>query len=130
MSLPSIKLVAAEMGVDLNKSTTPEQQEEILVGAMKRDLRPALDFLHRKAHEAEKNGGSADWQEDPKSEIGKQLTRIHAGTVLRHLVSKHFCHGRELTFFNCCSGTVGTAPNEQMLRQIQCQAGPIAYSDC
>lgn len=130
MSLPSITAVAEELGVDLKGELTHDQQERVLVEAMRRDLKPALDLLHRKAHEASDSGGSADWLEDPKSEIGKQLIRIHAGDALRALASKHFCHGLQLSFFNCCKGTVGRPPAEPMLVQIQCQAGPIAYSDC
>ncbi len=130
MSLPSIKLVAQEKNIDLASTLSTEQQEEVLVEAMRRDLRPALNLLHQKAHEAKMGGGHADWIEDPTSPIGKMLTRIHAGDVLRYLASKHFCHGLPLSFFNCCAGTVGTPPKELMLRQIQCQAGPIAHSDC
>lgn len=130
MSLPSINAVAQEMGIDLGAMLTTEQQESVLVEAMRRDLGPALDLLHRKAHEAQSNGGHADWLEDPSSDIGKQLTRIHAGDALRSLASKHFCHGLQLSFFNCCKGVVGKPPAEPMLVQIQCQAGPIAYADC
>lgn len=130
MSLPSIKAVAQELGINLGGEISDEQQEQVLVGAMRRDLKPALDLLHRKAHEAKSNGGHADWLEDPASEIGKMLTRIHAGDALRSLASKHFCHGLQLSFFNCCKGVVGTPPTQPMLVQIQCQAGPIAYSDC
>ena len=129
MSLPSIKLVAKELGINLD-SPNVEQQERVLVEAMRKDLKLALDLLHRKAHEAKVNGGHADWLEDPASEIGKMLSRIHSGDVLRPLASKHFCHGLQLSFFNCCSGVVGTPPIEPMLRQIQCQAGPIALADC
>lgn len=129
MSLPSIVSVAQEFGIDLTSEITPENQERVLVEAMRRDLKPALDLLHRKSHEAEESG-SADWQEDPSSPIGKMLTRIHAGDALRALASKHFCHGKQLSFFNCCKGVVGTPPVQPMLIQIQCQAGPIAYSDC
>lgn len=130
MSLPSITAVAEEMGISLSGELSTEQQEYVLVEAMRRDLKPALDLLHSKAHEAKNNGGCANWSQDPRSEIGKQLSRIHAGDVLRDLASKHFCHGLKLSFFNCCEGTVGTPPSNPMLRQIQCQAGPIAYSDC
>lgn len=129
MSLPSIVSVAHELGIDLTSEITPENQERVLVEAMRRDLKPALDLLHRKSHEAEESG-SADWQEDPSSPIGKMLTRIHAGDTLRALASKHFCHGKQLSFFNCCKGVVGTPPVQPMLIQIQCQAGPVAYSDC
>ncbi len=129
MSLPSIKAVAQEMGINLG-APNAEEQEKVLVEAMRRDLGPALDLLHRKAHEAKTNGGHADWTEDPGSPVGRMLTRIHAGDALRELASKHFCHGLRLSFFNCCHGVVGTPPMEPMLVQIQCQAGPIAYADC
>jgi hypothetical protein len=129
MSLPSIAVVAQEMGVDLAAPIPETLQEQILKQAMARDLKPALDLLHQKSHEAQKNG-SADWIEDPNSPIGKMLIRIHAGDTLRALASKHFCHGQPLTFFNCCKGVVGKAPESPMLIQIQCQAGPIAFADC
>ncbi len=130
MSLPSIAIVAEEKGINFDNPTTKEQQEEVIVEAMRRDLKPALDLLHRTSHEAQKNGGSAEWQEDPSSPIGKMLTRIHAGDVLRDLASRHFCHGLKLSFFNCCKGFVGVAPKNPELVQIQCQAGPIAFADC
>ena len=130
MSLPSIKTVAEKLGIDLDGRVTVEQQEQVLVEAMRIDLKPALDMLHRKAHEAQANGGSAEWIEDPASEIGKQLTRIHAGDTLRDIASRHFCHGLQLSFFNCCKGVVGTPPSEPMLVQIHCQNGRIAHADC
>jgi hypothetical protein len=130
MSLPSIKAVAQEMSIDLEEAISFEQQEQVLVGAMKRDLSEAWRFLHDKSHEAEKNSGSIRWTEDPKSKLGQQLIRIHASDALRPLASKHACHGKPLTFINCCSGVVGKPPAEPMLMQIRCQAGPIAYSDC
>ncbi|MDB5238752.1 MAG: hypothetical protein JWO00_87 [Candidatus Parcubacteria bacterium] len=129
MSLPSISAVAQRLGINLT-APTPEEQEQVLVGSMCVDLKLGLDLLHRKSHEAKENGGRADWQEDPSSDIGKQLTRIHAGNELRRLASKHFCHGLELSFFNCCKGIVGTPDANPMLVQIQCQAGPIAFADC
>jgi len=129
MSLPSIPTVARELGIDLTAPTL-EQQEQVLVEAMRRDLAPALKLLHQKAHEAQRNGGCADWIEDPNSPLGKQLIRIHASDALRTLASKHFCHGLRLSFFNCCKGVVGTAPEEPMLVQIHCQNGEIATPDC
>jgi len=130
MSLPSIAAVAEEKGINLTAVITPHDQEVLLVEAMRRDLPEAVDLLHRKAHEAEKSGGSADWLEDPKSKIGKQLIRLHASDALRPLASKHFCHGQELTFINCCKGVVGKRPDNLLLLQVQCQVGPIAYADC
>ncbi len=56
MSLPSIAVIAKEMGINLSQITL-EQQEELLVGALKVDFKDALKFLHTKAHEADKNGG-------------------------------------------------------------------------
>ncbi len=131
MSLPSIVAIAQEKGIDLS-TINPAQQEELLVEAMRRDLAGAVAFLHSKAHEADKNGGSADWLENPNSQIGKQLIRLHASDALRPLASKYFCHGKELTFINCCGGKVGPKPTlaECLDLQVKMQAGPIAYSDC
>ncbi len=130
MSLPSIIKVAKKLGINLSGRISRENQEALLVGAMRIDLKKGLALLHKKSHEAKENGGHADWQVDPKSEVGRQLTRIHAGEALRTLASKHFCHGLKLSFFNCCKGVVGKKPKSPMLVQIQCQVGPIAYSDC
>lgn len=131
MSLPSIAAVAAEKQIDLSNATA-EEQEEVLVEAMRRDLSLAVSFLHKKAHEADDNSGEISWVEDPKSELGKQLIRIHAGDALRMLASKHFCHSKSLSFTNCCGGIVGTTPTkvEMFDRQIKSQVGPIAYADC
>ena len=129
MSLPSIPYIAAEKGINL-KGISVADQEEILVEAMRQDLPLAVKLLHTKSHEAEGEEGAADWLEDPNSEIGKQLIRLHASDALRPLASKHFCHGKQLTFINCCAGVVGKPPVNLLLRQIQHQAGPIAYADC
>lgn len=129
MSLPSIPAVVKELGINLTVINLDEQ-EKLLVEAMRRDLPEAIELLHKKTHEADANGGSADWLEDPNSHIGKQLIRLHASDALRPLASKHFCHGKELTFINCCKGVVGKRPDNLLLLQVQCQVGPIAYADC
>ena len=129
MSLPSIAVVASEIDADLN-NLSEEQQERILVEAMKRDLPDAIKLLHQKAHEADKNNGRANWVENPNSPVGKQLIRLHASDALRPLASKHFCHGKLLTFLNCCGGYVGEPPKNLLLLQIHHQTGVIAKDDC
>ncbi|MFZ2720223.1 MAG: hypothetical protein WAZ27_05135 [Minisyncoccia bacterium] len=132
MSLPSIPNIAKDFGVDLSKCSGADR-ERILVEAMRRDMPLAVSLLHTKAHEAVQNGGHADWLEDPNSVAGKQLIRLHASDALRPLASKHFCHGKRLTFVNCCKGIVGEPPEDEedlLDLQIKTQAGPIAYADC
>lgn len=131
MSLPSIPAIIKQLGITDIDAANPEQRESVLVEAMRIDLKPALELLHRKAHEAKMSiTGQADWIEDPNSPIGKMLIRIHAGDALRALASKHFCHGLNLSFFNCCKGVVGNAPTDPVLMQIHCQDGTIATPDC
>jgi len=130
VSLPSIAAIALEKGINLTATPTPKEQEELLVEAMRRDLPDAVSLLHKKAHEANENGGQASWIEDPNSTVGKQLIRLHASDALRPLAVKHFCHGKQLTFINCCNGIVGTQPDGLALLQIRAQAGPFAYADC
>ena len=104
-----------------------------LLAAVKEDCPEAVEYLHRKAHEAKDSGKPVLWTEDPNSKLGKQLIRIHASDAVRPLVQEHICHGMELTFVNCCSGEVGGNKKslQELIRlQIECQAGPIAYSDC
>jgi hypothetical protein len=104
-----------------------------LLEAVKKDCPEAVDFLHRKAHEAKDSGKPVLWTEDPNSKLGKQLIRIHASDAVRPLVQEHVCHGLELAFVNCCNGQVGGKkkdPLELVQFQIECQAGPIAYADC
>lgn len=107
---------------------------EALLAAVKKDCKEAVDFLHRKAHEARENPEGVVWTEDPNSKLGKQLIRIHASDAVRPLVEKHICHGQPLMFLNCCGGRVGgkkeNEPEELIELQIQFQAGPIAYADC
>jgi hypothetical protein len=130
MSLPSILAIARERNVELS-TLSHRERELVLVEAMRRDMRPAVELLESVALKARETG-SARWDEDPNSEIGKMLIRIHAGTTLRRLASEHFCHGLPLTFYNCCRGTVGEEPDkeEQTKEQIQSQDGTIAYADC
>jgi hypothetical protein len=129
MSLPSLVAVAQEMKLDLT-SLTPQQQEELLVATMKRDLPLGCQYLHQLAHRADELGGSAAWLEDPKSNLGKELIRIHASDALRSLASKHICHGKQLTFVNCCGGVVGNPPENVLIMQIEHQSGTVARPDC
>ncbi len=126
MSLPSIPQVAIDLKIDLSKARK-SQRERVLVEAMRRDLPLAVKLLHQKSH---KKGADAEWLEDPNSEIGKQLIRLHASDALRPLAEKHFCHGKKLWFVNCCKGVVGTKPRNLLRLQIETQMGPIAYADC
>ena len=125
MSLPSLTTLLNATGKS-SDNLTGEQMEAIFVEAMRRDLPLACDYLHKQSH---LDGDPK--AEDPKSELGRQLTRI-SFDVLRTLAEKHLCHGKPITFYNCCKIAFGERPPfEQMMRtQIQCQAGPIAYSDC
>jgi len=127
MSLPSIPAIAIEKNLTLTELST-DQCEEILTEAMRRDLPLAVELLHQKSHEVGEDAGQ--WLADPNSDIGKQLTRLHASDALRPLASKHFCHGKHLTFVNCCKGKVGEPPSNILELQIRAQAGPIAYADC
>ena len=133
MSFPSVAAIAAERGLSL-EALSAQDAESVLIAAVRRDCPEAVSYLHDRAHEAEKQGDAVLWSEDPNSKLGKQLIRIHASDAVRPLVEKHVCHGKQLTFVNCCSGTVG-APKpkdekELILLQIKTQAGPIAYADC
>ena len=134
MSLPSITAIAAELNIDL-ATATDEENEKVLRGAMKRDLGDAIAFLHEKAHDA-KTEGIVSWHDNPNSPLGKQLIRLHASTAMRHLAEKHFCHGAELVFINCCDGKVvvdgkkkPTMP-ELIALQIRAQDGRDASPDC
>jgi hypothetical protein len=133
MSLPSVKSVARKFGIDLKKRLTSKQAEKVLVGAMMADLPEAVEYLHRKAHEAKKSGQPINWAEDPNSKLGKQLIRIHASDAMRPLAEKHFCHGMRLTFVNCCGGKVEPKPPRRLdvlVLQIKHQDGQIAKADC
>lgn len=130
MSLPSVKALELERG-RTSAEMSAQERTELLVEAMRRDLGPALAFLHKKAHEADATG-RAIWDEDPASPLGKMLIRIHAGKVLRRLASEHFCHGKKLTFFNCCRGIVGEelSEEEEEQMQIESQNGVLGHADC
>lgn len=104
-----------------------------LLAAIREDCPLAVEYLHRRAHEAADSGEPVFWVEDPNSPLGKQLIRVHASDAVRPLVERHVCHGLPLTFFNCCGGLVGEKkkdPEEIIEMQIQCQAGPLAFADC
>lgn len=133
MSFPSVTAVAAERGYNL-ATLTKAEAEEVLVEAVRRDCPEAVAYLHRLSHLAQHaNNEGVPWNEDPNSPLGKQLIRIHASDAVRPIVSKHFCHGEQLTFVNCCGGKVGgQKPKDEdlLILQIHSQAGPIAYADC
>ncbi len=130
MSLPSLEGILARRG-EKPSHLSREAREAAILEAMRLDMGPAVDLLHQKAHEADENGtGSAEILEDPGSPLGKQLTRICAGTILRGLAERHITHGKPLTFLNCCRIFVGEAPDDLALAQIETQAGPVAYADC
>jgi hypothetical protein len=130
MSLPSINKVSEELGITINESTSAEDLDRVLKEAMSKDMSLGIELLHRKSHEATETGQTAQWEFNPNSEIGRQLTRIHASDPLRRIASKHFCHGHQLTFVNCCKGFVGKPPENIALIQIQNQNGTTGSADC
>lgn len=117
------------MGINLNGAPTKKQLESVLVEAMRADLGPAVEFLHTMSHKAT-GRKPAMWEQDPKSSIGKMLIRIHASDVLRPLAKKHFCHGKELSFINCCKGFIGKPPKNLSLLQVRNQSGHDGKADC
>lgn len=134
MSLPSIARVIEEHHLDAG-ALSSEQLESVIAEAMRRDLPLGVEYLYGLAHEARDKRSAAFGNEDPNSALGKQLIRICAGTVLRDVAEKHFCHGMKLSFLNCCGPVV--APEKDMpdkktlmLRQLHMQDGTIAHADC
>jgi hypothetical protein len=127
MSLPSLTRLTAEARCHLDQ-LSEEQLGRFMLGAIRSDLPLACEFLHKLSH-----GDGTISPQDPNSLLGKQLIRICGGDVLRSLAEEHLCHGKKITFYNCC----GIAVREEkptrleMLRtQFACQVGPIAYADC
>ena len=129
MSLPSVTAIVAERGILSLAALSESKHEDILLEAMRRDLAPAVDLLHQKAHEAEESG-SAEILEDPNSPLGKMLTRICAGTALRDIAERRVMHGQKLTFLNCCRVIVGEPPANLFLEQMRTQDGTVASADC
>ncbi len=131
MSLPSIIGILKQRGIT-DVSQLPESlHREVLLEAMRIDLPLACAYLHAKAHEAgATETGSAQWDENPKSPLGQQLIRIHASDAMRPIAEEKICHGKKLTFVNCCGGTVGTPPENVFLDQIKTQNGDRAKPDC
>lgn len=130
MSLPSLKGLVDARGGDAYKMC-PTDREEILVAAMRTDLGEAITMLHEAAHQADNSpDGRAVIEQDPNSDIGKKLSRLCAGTALRELAERHFCHGKMLTFINCCKVIVGEPPEDLVLEQILNQDGTFASADC
>ncbi len=131
MSLPSIRSVAEEFGINLAHAT-PEDQETVLVACMRRDLPLAWDYMHKRAHESRELGSPVEWSEAPNSPLGQQLIRIHTD-ALRPLMEKYCMHGMQSTFVNCCNGKAGgTKPalREILAFQISMQDGSKASPDC
>ena len=133
MSLPSLVSIIAERGITDITTVSDVEREEVVVEAMRRDLPLAVEYLHNMTHASQHAGGHVRGVEDPNSPLGKQLTRICAGTVLREFAQKHFCHGQEISFINCCGPVVGPERpplRELVILQIAMQDGTIAYADC
>jgi len=130
MSLPSIPAIKREFGLTNAAHLSPTDIERILVEAMRRDLPLGIALLHDKAHAADADDTLGHWIDDPNSSRGKQLIRIHASDALRQIASKHFCHGKQLSFVNCCKGKVGNPPTDIFALQIETQDGTIASADC
>ena|SRR5579859_2492851 len=131
MSFPSVQVVAAERGYS-NGNIPPHEAPDILLEAVRRDCPEAVEFLHSKAHEAEKTG-RVQWDVPLDSPLMKQLIRIHAVSVVREMVQARVCHGQKLEFYNCHIGTIGgdeLTLEQRALYQIHCQDGTIASPDC
>lgn len=125
MSLPS--LLEATQGFDLDQLSEAEL-DDLVLNAMKKDLPLACEYLHKLSH----SDGEVV-TEDPHSPLGKQLVRVCASDTMRPLAEQHLCHGKRITFYNCCGIQVSEQrPKKRAitLTQIRAQAGPLAYADC
>lgn len=125
MSLPS--LVEMVRDVDLNRCSDRELND-LVFAAMKKDLPLACEYLHTLSH-----GNGTVAIEDPKSELGRQLIRVCGSDTMRPLAEARLCHGKHITFYNCCGVQVSERKPKKRaitLTQIRAQAGPIAYADC
>jgi hypothetical protein len=125
MSLPSLARLAPARTVN---KMSPDQLEEILLQAMREDLSLACDYLHKLSH-----GDGSIATERPKSALGQQLIRICASDAMRPIAEKRLCHGKRITFYNCCSVQVTDkkpALEQLMTGQIKTQNGVLASADC
>jgi hypothetical protein len=134
MSFASAASIAKERGIDPSTLADESIARDILAEAIKKDCADGVRYLHAKVHEADKAGHTVLFVEDPNSALGKQIARLFAAPIIREIVKERFLHGREIVFYNCCSGQVPAkdepVPEPSALMQLQMQAGPIAYSDC
>jgi hypothetical protein len=134
MSFASAASIAQRMGIDPAALTDEKVARNILAEAIKQDCPEGVRYLHRAVHEADNAGKTITFNEDPNSPLGKQIARLYAAPIIRDIVKEHFLHGREIVFYNCCSGQVPAKdeepPRPSALIQLQLQAGPLAYSDC
>lgn len=134
MSFASAAAIAKSRGIDPSTLTDENIARDILAEAIKTDCADGVRYLHTKVHEADTAGKSVLFVEDPNSPLGKQIARLFAAPIIRDIVKERFLHGREIVFYNCCSGQVPTKdedpPRPSAVMQLQMQAGPIAYSDC
>lgn len=134
MSFASAAAIAQSRGIDPANLTDEDLARDILAEAIKADCADGVKYLHKKIHEADKAGGTITFTEDPNSPLGKQIARLFAAPIVREIVRERFLHGREIVFYNCCSGQVPPkdepVPQPSAILQLQMQAGPIAYADC
>ncbi len=123
MSFPSV-----EKHLEAGKNN-----QDALLAAVTEDCPLAIEYLRQRAREANELGEPIQWVENPNSDLGKQLIRIHASDAVRPLVQNNICGGLNLTFVNCCGGIVGGEKKNQLeliSLQIDFQAGPTAYAGC
>jgi hypothetical protein len=131
MSLPSVSAILSERRITNVAEVSDADHRAILLEAMNRDLPLARAYLHGLAHRAdEAPAGRAEWFEHPQSPLGKELIRVHASDAMRQIAEERWCHGKKLTFVNCCGGAVGTPPENVFLEQIRAQNGDTAKPDC
>lgn len=134
MSFASATAIAQSRGIDPATLTDEALARDILAEAIKIDCAAGVRYLHQKVHEADQAGGTITFTENPNSPLGKEIARLFAAPIIREIVRERFLHGREIVFYNCCSGRVPTkdedAPRPSAITQLQMQAGPLAYADC
>src|ERR1700694_1076019 len=125
MSFVSAASIAEGRGVNPATLADEEVARDILAEAIKKDCPEGVQYLHRVVHEADNSGKTITFSEDPNSPLGKQIARLFAAPIIRQIVKERFLHGREIIFYNCCSGQVPAKdevpPVPSALIQLQMQ---------
>lgn len=126
MSYPSLPQYIEALGLDAETASDTELQPAF-VAAFRTDLPKGFHYLEEMAAEVRATGQRIRWDENPNSELGREICRLVGTDEARAICEREL--GVAFGLYNCCSPVA--APSKEKLNMTLREQAKLQQSpDC